>query len=85
MTSVDFIGYLAGFFLMLSFLPQLTKTIKTRKVEDLSLGMLGVTLTSGILYEIYAIQLQLLPVIIMNGIFVMIVLVQLLLTVRLRH
>jgi len=32
---IDTIGYLAGFFLMLSFLPQVIKTAKTRTTDGL--------------------------------------------------
>ena len=85
MNHVDIIGYAAGFFLMWSFLPQLIKTIKTRKSEDISIGMLVITLTSAIFYEVYAVLLQLTPVTIMNGIFTLTVLTQLIITVYLHQ
>ena len=67
---IDFIGYLAGFALMASLFPQVVKSARTGKTEDLSWGMLVCTLVSGALYEIYAVLLGLTPVIIMNGTFV---------------
>jgi MtN3 and saliva related transmembrane protein len=76
----DIIGYTAGFFLMWSFLPQVIKTAKTRDTEGLSIAMLTITLLSGVLYEIYALLLGLLPVLIMNGVFVLLVLLQLIMT-----
>jgi len=42
--------------------------------------MLIITLISGVLYEIYAAMLALTPVIIMNGIFATLVLIQLIMT-----
>ena len=67
MTEV--IGYLAGFFLMLCFLPQVIKTWQLKHADDVSMWMLILTLGSVVLYEIYAWLLGLWPVIIMNGIF----------------
>lgn len=79
---IDAIGYLAGFFLMLSFLPQVIKTARTQTTDGLSVAMLIITLTSGVLYEIYAVLLTLTPVIIMNGIFALLVAIQLVMTIR---
>lgn len=67
---VDLLGFAGGAFLMLSFLPQIVKSLRTKSMRDLSWGMLGATLFSGLFYEAYAVALQLTPVIIMNGIFV---------------
>lgn len=79
---INVIGYLAGFFLMLSFLPQVIKTARTRTTDGLSVAMLVITFTSGLLYEVYAVMLQLTPVIIMNGIFALLVAIQLVMTIR---
>ena len=85
METVDIIGFIAEFFLMISFLPQVLLTMKTKKAEDISLLLLSFTLISGILYEIYAIMLSLLPVIIMNGIFTLLVIWQMILTLKYRQ
>ncbi|HEB83048.1 MAG TPA: hypothetical protein ENJ11_09340 [Gammaproteobacteria bacterium] len=85
MSPTDMTGYAAGIFLMWSFLPQLIKTIRTRRAEDISIGMLSITLISALLYEIYAGLLGLTPVIIMNGIFALTVLLQLIITVMLHR
>ncbi|MFC4993864.1 SemiSWEET family sugar transporter [Rubritalea tangerina] len=74
MTSNELIGYLAGILLALSFLPQVIVTWRTKQADDLSMGMLSLNLSSAILYEIYAWQLGLIPVVIMNGIFCLLVL-----------
>lgn len=74
--TADIIAYIAGVILMISFIPQIIKTKKTKKVDDLSLTMLLTTFVSSTLYEIYSIMLNLIPVIIMNGIFTLSILFQ---------
>ena len=81
---VDFIGYLAGFLAMMSFLPQVIKTVQTRSAKDISLAMLILTFVTNILYLIYGIALSLTPVVVMISIMTCIVLLQIILTVRYR-
>ena len=81
---VDFIGYLAGFLAMMSFLPQVIKTVQTRSAKDISLAMLILTFVTNILYLIYGIALSLTPVVVMISIMTFIVLLQIILTVRYR-
>jgi len=81
---VDIIAYIAGIILMVSYLPQLIKTFRSKSAEDLSYLMLSATLLSSILYEIYACFLNLTPVIIMNGIFIISVFIQLFLKITYR-
>lgn len=69
MQVVDFVGYFAGLCVMISFVPQLIKMWKSGSAEDLSWFMLVSTLTSAVLYEIYATILNLVPVVVMNGVF----------------
>jgi len=83
--TVDMIGYAAGILLMGSFLPQLFKTIRTGTTEGLSVAMLTITLSSGLLYEIYAAFLGLTPVLIMNGVSLVILFLQLLLTLKINR
>ena len=82
MIKEDILAYLAGVILTVSYLPQLFKTLKDKKVEDLSLLMLIATFTSSILYEAYAYLLNLIPVVIMNGIFTFSVLIQIILKIK---
>jgi len=79
---IDVIAYVAGIFAMFSFLPQVIKSKKTRRTNDISWGMLLCTLISGICYEIYAVTLNLTPVIIMNGVFVAMVIIQIYLKLK---
>ncbi|MFD2231835.1 SemiSWEET family sugar transporter [Alkalimarinus sediminis] len=75
-------AYLGGFFTMISFVPQIWRCYKTKCANDLSIGMLIITLLSGLFYESYAILLNLTPVIITNSIFILLVLLLLVLKIR---
>ena len=79
---IDTIGYVAGFLAMISFLPQVIKTLRTRRTDDISMGMLLLTLITNILYMIYGSLLELYPVIIMIGIMTCIVILQIILTLK---
>ena len=78
---VDLIGYAAGFLLAMCFLPQVVQTWRTKSADDVSMTMLLLTLASAILYEVYALKLGLLPVVIMNGVFLFLVAVELFLKI----
>jgi MtN3 and saliva related transmembrane protein len=80
---VDLIGYAAGLCVMISFVPQLIKMQRSGSAQDLSWLMLVMTFVSAILYEIYAVLLGLIPVVVMNGIFGLTVFVGMILKVRL--
>ncbi len=79
---IDTIGYVAGFLAMISFLPQIIKTLRTRRTDDISMGMLLLTLITNILYMIYGSLLELYPIIIMIGIMTCIVILQIILTLK---
>jgi len=81
---VEFIGYLAGFIAMVSFLPQVVKTLRSRSAQDISLAMLFLTFLTNILYLIYGIALKLTPIIVMLSIMTVIVLLQIALTIKFR-
>ena len=78
----DLVGYLAGLLLALCFLPQVVKTWRLRHARDVSMGMLVLTLASAILYEVYAALLGLWPVLVMNGIFGLLVCVEIAMKAR---
>ena len=79
---IDLMGYLGGIFLMISFLPQVIKTWKSKEADQISIFLLILTLLSGVFYNIYAFMLDLVPVIVMNSIFIVLVLIQLVMTLR---
>ncbi len=79
---IDTIGYVAGFLAMISFLPQVIKTLRTRRIDDIAMGMLLLTLITNIHYVIYGTLLELYPVIIMIGIMTCIVILQIILALK---
>ena len=81
----DLIGYMAGLLLALCFLPQVIKTWRTGDARDVSLVMLLLSFASAILYEVYAGLLGLWPVLIMNGLFGVLVAVEIVLKIRLER
>ena len=72
----DIIGYIAGLCLALCFLPQVIKTFRTKTADDVSVGMLLLSLGSAVGYEWYAWRLGLTPVVVMNAIFLALVLIE---------
>ena len=78
----DFIGYLGGFFIMISFIPQVIKSYKTKSVKDLSLWMVIATLAGTIFWISYGYLIESKPVLVMNIIFGIIVLYQLFLKIK---
>lgn len=62
-----FIGLAAGILTGISLLPQLVKIIQTKKAEDLSWGMLFVLLGGIILWIVYGILKNDVPIIATNS------------------
>jgi len=82
---IDLFGYAAGLIATISFLPQVIKTYKTKKANDISIYMLALTLTTNILYIIYGLFLKLYPVIVMVSIMSLIIILQMILTIKYRN
>mgnify|MGYP001589355491 FL=1 len=78
----DVIGYLGGIFIMVSFIPQVIKSYKTKSVRDLSIWMIAATFIGTLFWITYGYFIKSRPVLVMNIIFGVIVLFQLLLKVR---
>ena len=81
---VEFLGYLAGFLAMISFVPQIVKTMHSKRAADISLSMLLLTLITNLLYMVYGIALRLKPIVIMIGIMCGIIVLQIGLTLKYR-
>ena len=79
---IDIIGFIAGFLAMISFVPQIIKTLKKRRADDISMAMLMLTLITNILYIIYGYLLNLYPIIIMIGILSFIIIFQIIFTFK---
>ena len=78
----DIIGYLGGLFIMISFIPQVVQSAKTKSVNDLSIGLIVATIIGTIFWIIYGILISSFPVIIMNSIFEILVIYQLYLKIK---
>ena len=78
----DAIGYLGGFFIMISFIPQVVKSYKTKSVKDLSIWMVIATFIGTLFWITYGYFINSKPVLVMNVIFGIIVLFQLFLKIN---
>jgi MtN3 and saliva related transmembrane protein len=65
---IEIVGLFGAFLSSITFIPQVWLAWKTKSVGDLSLGMLLIVFTSVIVWLVYGIYLNLLPVIIANSI-----------------
>ena len=63
---IRYLGYFAGFLTVVSFLPQVTRTWRSRRTGDLSLGMFSLLVTASTLWIIYGFIINDWPVIITN-------------------
>lgn len=68
MPFIDIIGYLAGFFILISIIPQIIKSWKTKSTKDLSLSRYLIYVSGVLLWLIYGIILKNGPMIIVNSI-----------------
>ena len=65
---IEFFGYFAAIITTLAFVPQLIKTLKTKKADDVSLTTLIMFLTGVAAWIIYGIQISSKPILIANTI-----------------
>tara|TARA_Y100000589_G_scaffold302724_1_gene314501 strand:- start:1221 stop:1487 length:267 start_codon:yes stop_codon:yes gene_type:complete len=63
---IEFFGYTAAILTTLAFIPQLIKTLKTKKAEDVSLTTLIMFLTGVAAWIIYGIEISSKPILIAN-------------------
>ncbi|MEM0961884.1 MAG: SemiSWEET transporter [Bacteroidota bacterium] len=66
MSWVTALGLVAAACTMASFVPQVVKTYRTRSSGDLSVGMYALLTTGAVLWLIYGILIDDLPVIVTN-------------------
>jgi MtN3 and saliva related transmembrane protein len=64
----DLIGYAAGILGTAAFLPQVLKTVKSRRTQDISLGMYILFCSGVALWLIYGLRLGSMPVIAANAV-----------------
>ena len=82
--AVTAIGLVAGTLTTISFLPQLIHTLRTKSAKDISYVMLIAFMTGVILWLIYGIFLQALPIILANAVTLALILTILALKIRYR-
>lgn len=64
----EWYGYLGGTMTTLAFLPQVIRTLRTRETRSISLGMYLLFTAGVFLWLVYGIRLHALPMILANGI-----------------
>ena len=64
--NIEFFGYFAAILTTLAFLPQLIKTLKTKKAEDVSLITLIMFLIGVLSWIIYGYKISSTPILIAN-------------------
>lgn len=75
----NIIGYVAAAVGTSMMLPQVVKFVKTKKADDVSLGMAVLYLFNCVLWLIYGILIVAYPVVVANGIALVISIVQIVL------
>ena len=64
--NIEFFGYIAAILTTAAFLPQLIKTLKTKKAEDVSLVTLIMFIFGVLSWIIYGYKISSLPILIAN-------------------
>ena len=64
--NIEFFGYFAAILTTLAFIPQLIKTLKTKKAEDVSLTTLIMFLTGVAAWILYGIEISSKPILVAN-------------------
>ncbi|MCU0356957.1 MAG: SemiSWEET transporter [Cyclobacteriaceae bacterium] len=82
MDYIQLLGLVAGTFTTIAFIPQVLKTWRSRSARDLSLGMFSIFSLGVALWMIYGIIRNDLPVIIANGVTLLLALFLLFLKIR---
>lgn len=82
MTLLDLLGLSAGSLTTVSFLPQVIKTWRSKSADDISTGMFAIFSMGLIIWLIYGLYLQSLPIIISNIVTLVLTLIILVLKFR---
>ena len=78
----NLIGGVAGVLTTISFVPQVVKTWKTKRADDISMGMLVLFVTGVALWLLYGLMVGAAPVIAANSVTVVLALVMVILKAR---
>ena len=66
--SADLIGSVAGALTTIAFVPQVLQIYRSRSARDISLGMYAIFVSGVLLWLIYGCMIGALPVIVANGV-----------------
>jgi MtN3 and saliva related transmembrane protein len=79
------LGYLAGTLTTIAFVPQVLKIHKTKSAKDVSLRSFSVFCVGVALWLLYGIRMGEFPIIVTNGITLVLAIAILVLKIRYRH
>ncbi len=82
MDAVMLLGFAAGLLTTTSFLPQVVKTWRTRSARDLSYGMIVLFISGITLWFLYGLQMRALPIILANGVTLLLLLILLVMKIQ---
>lgn len=68
MTWIEVAGHAGAFLSSITFIPQVYKAWQSKSVGDLSIAMMFIVFSSTLVWLVYGVSLNLLPVIICNSI-----------------
>ena len=66
MTTTDLLGLVAGMLTTAAFVPQVVKTWRTRSTHDISLGMFALFSSGLVLWLVYGVMIDSLPIVVSN-------------------
>lgn len=84
MDTINLLGVAAGTLTTIAFVPQVLKTWRTRSGEDISTGMFLLFSSGVLLWLLYGVALDAMPIIIANSITLILALAIILLKMRYR-
>ena len=64
----EIFGYIGAVFLTITLLPQLYLSFKTKKIDDLSYGFIGLQILTCIFFLVYGVLLNAVPLMLANSI-----------------
>ena len=75
MDGTNILGLVAGALTTVAFVPQLLQVVRTRSAKDISLGMFVIFSTGVALWLVYGLLTNALPVILANGVTLVLALI----------
>jgi len=67
MDKVELLGLAASFLVIVSWVPQVQKSLRTRRMKDFSWGMLALLLASQVMFLTYGLLISSLPIALTNA------------------